>query len=141
MRTLFFIIILFAGLWACNPPAATPTEQPPAVAQTESGEPLGAGLADPTFYVSYHLVRSGGAITSTAGIFIQTKAWNVPPVGQAVDPTLLMRDLIKALTASGVLTGVDLTQTAKNWLIVLYPGAAPRRDFILDSRLLPVKPK
>ena len=144
MRTLFFFLI-FAGLWACNPPAATPTEPaPPAVAQTESGEPLAASnaaIVAPTVYVSYSMTRGAGAIQTTGGEFVQTKAWQAPPVGQVVDPTLLMRDLITALEREGVLAGVDLTKTKSNWLIVLFPGASPRRDFVLDSRDLPQPPK
>lgn len=146
MRTLFaFLFFVAFTLASCDkpqPPAPTqpaPPEQPPAVAQTESGEPLGASNAIivPTVYVSYSLTRGAGAIQVTGGEFVQTKAWMAPTAQDPNDPTRLMRDLIVALEREGVLAGVDLTKTKSNWLIVLFPGASPRRDFVLDSRDLP----
>lgn len=142
-HTLFFLIVFGFALASCDkpqPPAQT-QPAPPAVAQTESGEPLAAsnaaGIIVPTVYVSYSLTRGAGAIQVTGGEFVQTKAWMTPTAQDPNDPTRLMRDLIVALEREGVLAGVDLTKTKSNWLIVLFPGASPRRDFVLDSRDLP----
>lgn len=142
MKHTLLFFILFAGFIACNPSADKPTDPaPPAVAQTEAGEPLAASnaavIVAPTVYVSYSLTRGAGAIQTTGGEFVQTKAWQAPAAGQVVDPTILMRDLISALEKEGVLAGVDLTKPKANWLRILYPGASPRRDFVLDSRDLP----
>ena len=145
-HTLFFFILFGFVLASCDKPQPSAQTQPapPEQAVAESGEPLAASnaaIVAPTVYISYSLTRGAGAIQTTGGEFVQTKAWQAPPVGQVVDPTLLLRDLITALEREGVLAGVDLTKTKSNWLIVLFPGASPRRDFVLDSRDLPQTPK
>ena len=147
MRTLFFFI-LFAGLIACNPPAAQPAQsEAPAVAQTESGEPMAATEAAPVIisgqrvYCGYHIVRGGGAIQHTGGIFIVTKAWQTPPAGQQYDPTIYIRDLVSALEREQLLAGVDLTKTKSNWVEITSFGASPRADFVSDTRDLPQPPK
>ena len=143
MRTL--LLILFAGLMACNQPASEPTQpDPPAVAQNEAGEPLAAapGIVAIKVNVSWGLSASFGARTLFGTTQVTTTAWTTPAVGGVVDPTILMRDLIRALTANGTLKGVDLTQTAKDYLVIFasQPTAA-RIDFTVDSRFLPQKPK
>jgi hypothetical protein len=147
MRTL--ILILFAGLIACNqpqPPAEAPPEQTaqveaPAVA--ESGEALGVAPEIPLMKVNVAWVLSTGFEAKTKhGITqIKTAAWQAVPAGQTYDPSILMRDLIGALTKAGTLTGVDLTKPAKDYLLIFYPGSTPRPDFVLDSRNLRAVPK
>lgn len=137
MRTLFFFLI-FAGLMACNPQPAAPVEAPPAQAEqvTESGEPLGQTIinAGIEVYCSYHLVRGAGAIQTTGAERVTSKAWQAIPAGQRPDNALFIKDAITTLEKEGVLAGVDLTKTKSNWLIILYPGASPRKDWVLDSR-------
>lgn len=137
MRTLLFL--LFAGLIACNQPQpAAPVETPPAQAEqvTESGEPMGQTIinAGIEVYCSYHLVRGAGAIQTTGAERVTSKAWQAIPAGQRPDNALFLKDAIATLEKEGVLAGVDLTKTKANWLIVLYPGASPRKDWVLDSR-------
>lgn len=148
MRTLFAFLILLAFI-ACNQPAEPPTATAPEQAQVEgqpiaeSGEALGVTTIQAIkVNVSWGLSASFGARTVFGTTQVTTTAWTAPPVGGVVDPTILMRDLIRALTANGTLAGVDLTQTAKNYLVVFatQPTAA-RIDFVVDSRSLPQKPK
>lgn len=144
MRTLSFL--LFAGLMACNPQPTAPTEAPPAVAQVEqpqalaeSGEVLGAApvtQAAITVYCSYNLVTGYGAIQKTGARFVQSSAWTMPTAGQVEDKGAFLKDLIRALTSDGTLSGVDLNKAGVE-LTVLYPGASPRRDWILKSSGLP----
>lgn len=143
MRTLFFFII-FAGLIACNPPAAQPAQPAsPAVAQTESGEPLAAtpAIQVQRVYVAWHLTTQTGGIQRTGGTWVQTKAFLPVPIGQTADPAQLLNDLIRTLTGDGTLSGVDLSLTAKNRLEVTGASLAVRETMILESWLLPVKPK
>ena len=144
MKHTLFFLILFAGLWACNPPAAEPTEPaPPAVAQAESGEPLAAtpAIQVQRVYVAWHLTTQTGGIQRTGGTWVQTKAFLPVPIGQTADPAQLLNDLIRTLTSDGTLSGVDLTLTAKNRLEVTGASLAVRETMILESWLLPVKPK
>ena len=144
MKHTLFFFILFAGLIACNPPAATPTEPaPPAVAQTENGEPLAAtpAIQVQRVYVAWHLTTQTGGIQRTGGTWVQTKAFLPVPIGQTADPAQLLNDLIRTLTSDGTLSGVDLTLTAKNRLEVTGASLAVRETMILESWLLPVKPK
>lgn len=143
MRTLFFIILL-AGLWACNPPAATPTEPtPPAVAQTESGEPLAAtpAIQVQRVYVGWHLTTQTGGIQRTGGTWVQTKAFLPVPIGQTADPAQLINDLVRTLTSDGTLAGVDLSLITKNRLEITSASLAVRETMILESWLIPAKPK
>lgn len=142
MRTFLFLI-LFAGLWACNPPTTTPTEQPPAVAQTESGEPLAAtpAIQVQRVYVAWHLTTQTGGIQRTGGTWVQTKAFLPVPIGQTADPAQLLNDLIRTLTGDGTLSGVDLSLTVKNRLEITGASLAVRETMILESWMLPVKPK
>lgn len=135
MKTLLFLIFIFAGLWACNPPA---DNAPVAPAQAE-GEPMGAA-AEPTYFVGYHLVIASGAIKTTGAAWVPTKAWVPVPVGTRPVPGLLMADLIKALTANGSLAGIDLKQTAKNHLIITATSAPLRDWMIYDSRAIYAAP-
>lgn len=145
MRTLFFFL-LFAGLIACDQPQlAAPVETPPAVAQVdgqpvaESGEVLGAApvtQAAITVYCSWHLATGYGATQKTGARLIQSSAWTMPTAGQVEDKGAFLKDLIRALTSDGTLSGVDLNKAGVE-LTVLYPGASPRRDWILKSSGLP----
>lgn len=143
MRTLLFL--LFAGLMACNPQPATPVEAPPAVSQAEgqpiaeSGEVLGTApvtQAAITVYCSWHLVTGYGATQKTGARFVQSSAWTMPTTGQVEDKGAFLKDLIRALTSDGTLSGVDLNKAGVE-LTVIYPGASPRRDWILKSSGLP----
>ncbi len=143
MRTLLFI--LFAGLMACNPQPTAPAETPPAVSQSEgqpiaeSGEVLGAApvtQAAVTVYCSYNLVTGYGATQKTGARFVQSSAWTMPTAGQVEDKGAFLKDLIRALTSDGTLSGVDLNKAGVE-LTVIYPGASPRRDWILKSSGLP----
>ena len=143
MRTFLFLI-LFAGLWACNPPAATPPEpESPAVAQTESGEPLAAtpAIQVQRVYVAWHLTTQTGGIQRTGGTWVQTKAFLPVPIGQTADPAQLLNDLIRTLTSDGTLSGVDLSLNAKNRLEITGASLAVRETMILESWLIPAKPK
>ena len=149
MRTLLFLI--FAGLMACTKPGA-PAETPPAQAEqveripytdgttlTESGEVLGAApvtQAAVTVYCSYNLVTGYGATQKTGARFVQSSAWTMPTAGQVEDKGAFLKDLIRALTSDGTLSGVDLNKAGVE-LTVIYPGASPRRDWILKSSGLP----
>jgi len=145
MRTLLFLI--FAGLMACNPQPAAPTEAPPAVAQVEpqaeSGEPLAATDATQLqrVYVSWHLVTQTGGMKTTGATWVSTKAFLPVPTGQTADPAQLINDLTRALASAGALQGIDLTQTAKNWLVITGATLTVREAMILDSRKIPVRPK
>lgn len=145
MRTLSLILILFAGLMACNQPAEPVATDPSAVSQaegqpvTESGEALGAApvtQAAIAVYCSYNLVTGYGATQKTGARFVQSSAWTMPTAGQVEDKGAFMKDLIRALTSDGTLSGVDLNKAGVE-LTVLYPGASPRRDWILKSSGLP----
>lgn len=152
MRTLLFLFIL-AGFIACNPqPAATPTEAPPAVAQVEqpqaeSGEPLAAQeqtviVQTQRVYLGWHLTTATGAVQKTGGTWVLTKAFLPVPAGQTADPAQLINDLIRQLTSDGVLSGVDLGATSKNWLIITSSSLAGLREtMILDSRKRLARPK
>lgn len=153
MRTFLFLsVFIFALLMACSQPAEPEATDPPATEQTEapqaeSGEPLAATEAAPVIisgqrvYCGYHIVRGGGAIQHTGGIFIVTKAWQTPPAGQQYDPTIYIRDLVSALEREQLLAGVDLTKTKSNWVEITSFGASPRADFVSDTRDLPQPPK
>lgn len=142
MRTLLSFL-LFAGLIACNPQPATPTEAPPAQAQTESGEPMGATTTQlQRVYVGWHLVTATGVTKTTGGTWVSTKAFLPVPQGQTADPAQLLNDLIRQLTSDGTLAGVDLAQTAKNRLEITSSSLSGLRDvMILESWMLPQKPK
>lgn len=146
MRTLFaFLFFAAFALASCDkpqPPAQT-APAPPAVAQTESGEPLAAtpAIQVQRVYVAWHLTTQTGGIQRTGGTWVQTKAFLPVPIGQTVDPTQLINDLIRALTSDGILNGVDLSLTAKNRLEITGASLAVRETMILESWLLPVKPK
>lgn len=143
MRTLLFFL-LFAGLIACNKPAATPTDTPPAQAQTESGEPLGATTVTQVqrVYLGWHLITQTGVTKTTGGTWVLTKAFLPVPQGQTADPAQLINDLIRQLNSDGVLSGIDLTQTAKNRLEITSSSLAGLREtMILESWNIPQKPK
>jgi len=140
MRTfLIFPILLFA---ACTQPER-PEQLTPAISDEgqaveapapEEAQPMSATITAPTVYASYHLVRGAGAIATTGATYLQTYAWQAVPAGQAANPEKFIQDLIRKLDDDGVLAGVDLTKTKSNWLIVLHPGATPRKGWVLDSR-------
>lgn len=148
-HTLFFLILFGFLLASCDkpqPPAQT-EPAPPEQAVAESGEPMAATESAPVIisgqrvYCGYHIVRGGGAIQHTGGIFIVTKAWQTPPAGQQYDPTIYIRDLVSALEREQLLAGVDLTKTKSNWVEITSFGASPRADFVSDTRDLPQPPK
>lgn len=151
MRTLSLILIL-AGLIACNPQPPAPTEAPPAVAQVEQpqaeiGQPLAAQeqtviVQTQRVYLGWHLTTATGAVQKTGGTWILTKAFLPVPAGQTADPAQLINDLIRQLTSDGVLSGVDLGATSKNWLIITSSSLAGLREtMILDSRKRLARPK
>ncbi len=146
MRTSIFLsVFVFALLIACNQPAEPVATDPPAVSQSEgqpiaeSGEVLGAApvtQAAITVYCSWNLVTGYGATQKTGARFVQSSAWTMPTAGQVEDKGAFLKDLIRALTSDGTLSGVDLNKAGVE-LTVIYPGASPRRDWILKSSGLP----
>lgn len=93
-------------------------------------------------YLGWHLVTQTGVMTRTGGTWILTKAFLPVPQGQTADPATLINDLIRQLTSDGVLSGVDLGATSKNWLIITSSSLAGLREtMILDSRKKLARPK
>jgi hypothetical protein len=143
MRTLLFLtFLLFFACQADAPQADETTVQAPAETVTpdpltESGQPLAAQeqtiIQTQRVYLGWHLTTASGAIQKTGGTWLLTKAFLPVPAGQTADPAQLINDLIRQL--AGILSGVDLTATSKNWLIITsssLPGL--RETMVLDSR-------
>jgi hypothetical protein len=139
MRTLFvslgLLILLFT--FSCTP-APAPQPEPEQTAVNESGQPLAATSAIITqdAFVGLHLVTQSGGMKTTDALWVQTRAFMPVPAGQVYDPELFMRDIIKALTDAGKLNGINLQETAKNYLIIISSSAAFKKGTITDSRNL-----
>lgn len=84
-------------------------------------------------YASYSLVRNFGVQKSTGATWVQTEAWSTITNDPTADNERFLIDLVRTLKESGELDDIDLNRSG-NYLVVLWPGAPPRPDWVLDSR-------
>lgn len=126
--------IIYLWVRVENPFTEAPAPDKLTVEVAESGQPMGAAIApkEATVYVSYLVVRGNGAYKNIGATWVKTRAW-IPQDDQNIDNGILLRDLMAVLKDKGLLDGLDTAKTG-NWVTVLWPGAAPKIGWILDTR-------
>lgn len=130
MRTpaFLFSLFVFAFLLACDPPPGQP-------ANVETQEVALEAKAPPSYLASYVIYKQFGQIQIVGSTWVTSEAWRDSPASAPHPPTLFLEDLTLELGAQGLLDGLDLGQTQKNWVVCLWPGERPKSDkWILDTR-------
>lgn len=89
-----------------------------------------------TVYASYQIIRNFGVQKATGATWVETDAWQRVSNDPQTDNSKFITDLITTLTEAGTLDDIDLNKRG-NHLVVLWPGAPPRKGWVLDSQDIP----